>query len=338
MILTASEQIKTLADKVNWRLTAIFLSAILASQMLHSLFILIAGVAFQSTGNYQYSTIVYLLSSITAVLLGGAYLGRLIPHRYVGIWLLSGVLNAISPVIIQSFMSGFSREWFMHIEFWFNALGSILIWYLGALAGYFSRSKYPSGSVDEKLFKIVGISVVALILINYVSWAAIHFSNSYRLAREISVPLPPEATETPAEPPDPWIAQFRRFEMTVPPFDKSVMEWYGSQFKSPEFEDVTEKFDAHEFGKWVHIQRQIEDQNLDYYLATARWRDLSGKVMVTVFLQADKENPDREWSDTDWKITGVAYSRPYSEPQPQSTPVTGQQTETPAASPVSGGE
>jgi hypothetical protein len=299
---------------------SLIIVSIIATQMMHSLILVITATFLESSRNIQLPPFLYLLIAIVSVTAGGMFLGRVANTKSHILWLTAATLNAAIPVIFQIFYSMTSLTWLSDSVFWMNLSGNLVLYYIGAFAGFLTQDKYPSVDVDRKLFKYIGLAMLLLLSLNIVSWSAIHFNKDFRLAKKIDIPLPPETQEIQSTIPDPWIAVFRRFEATISAGDQSIYLFYKNNFTAPSFEDVTHIFSDQEPGVWTHFQEQVADQKLDYQSATARWRDLSGKVLISMILHAEKTEVEKEWDETPWKLTGVIYSRPYAEPAPSPVP------------------
>lgn len=306
--------------EIDWKLTGVSILAILFSQVLHGFLFVLAISVLNRNYNETITPIIFLLVSVLAIFAGGLFLGRVLKKPQYYTWLISGVIAALWPFASHVLFGEGDWQWIMQIDVWFSFAGSIAIWYLGGWLGSMSHQKYISSKLDRNLLKWVGIGVAILIGLNIFSWATIHFSGGFRMAQKIELPLPPHVNEIPGNVGDPWVASSKRFETTVPANDESIYKFYSRYFYSPQFENVSEKFQPVVAGEWHHVQEQIRDEFLDYHAAQARWVDLTGKVLISLILHAERIDENLNWEEGFWQVKGLIYTRPYAEPIATATP------------------
>ncbi len=296
--------------------------SILSAQILHGILFFGLLYALRDVAGEKKPEVLLLIPNVIAFLGGGFLIGRLLFTESPVIWVIAGFLNAGLPVFYQIFFMNDPWNWLGDPMSWMSWIGGTAIWIVGAWIGKISQEKRPKPEFDGMLFKVTAGIVGFMIVINTASWASIHFSQWYRIAKDIELPLPPNAQELDSDTMDPRIALGRRFEMRVPADDRSIYAFYADYFKSPTYTDVSRIFQSNPPGEWEHRHDQIRDDVLDYQFASAHWRDLTGDVLISLFIQADRVDPTQEWEVSEWKITGIVMTGKYVEPPPPPTATT----------------
>jgi hypothetical protein len=267
----------------------------------------------------SYVEYLILLPSILSILGGGFFQGRLIEQRNPAIWLITGFLNSAWPFFYQISFTSNPWSWAGTPLAWVSIIAGTLIWIVGVMGARISQQRKPSAQFDKNLLRITGIVVGALFLLNIVSWSMINFSESFQLAKKVDLPLPPNTSEIKSDSPDPRIAAFHRFEATMPAGDESIFKFYQDAFQASGFHDVSAKFQDSSPLAWSMTKEPLNKEEIEVQSESAHWQDQSGKVLVSLYMQAEKANPAQPWQDGEWLVKGIILSRSYSEPPP--TPV-----------------
>jgi hypothetical protein len=316
-----------------WKLVGIPILAVAASQTIYGILFIASLALLQNMSSPVSGSTVLILTGVVSVLAGGLFLGRLLGKKHHLIWFVTGVVAAFWPWVSQWLMNGLPSDNLLSYDILVTLSATICLWYLTAFAGYLTLIKYPKSDFDHHLLKWVGIAVAIIISLNIFSWASIRFSKGYRMARKVVFDLPLNVEETTDQINDPWIASYRRFTTVIVPHDTSLFDFYSTQFVSPQYENVSSKFNISDPGSWQHIEEQIRDEQLDYYTLSSRWVDLSGQILVTLLLQAQRIDETQDWNTSNWEVQGLIYSRPYADP-PQ-TPISDKDgDQTPGVPPV----
>ncbi|MBN1354939.1 hypothetical protein JXA40_01580 [bacterium] len=307
--------------EIRWKRLVVPVVAIAAAQTLYGILFFAAAALLQNRSISIGAETILFGIGLVSMLAAAMFLGRVLEERLHWIWIMTGLAASIWPWISQAISGRADPAQLMHLGTWATVGASSAFWYLGAWAGQLTHLKYPSEHFDTQVFRWVGIVVAVLIGLNIVSWGSIRFSKTYRMAKSIEMELPEGVAEKKEPIGDPWIGSYRRFETVIAAGDTALYDFYARRYQPPQFADITEKFNSGKPGEWEHIQERVRDEDLDYRFLSARWLDLSGKIMVTLLLHAERMDPSQAWDQDQWMVEGIIYSRPYVEPSVTPSPV-----------------
>ncbi|MBN1550600.1 hypothetical protein JW979_03985 [bacterium] len=293
--------------------------AVVVSQIVYGLFIPLISMALESGSQIPYINIIALLAAgLAASLAGGLFQGRLLPDRNHSLYILAGVGNVLYPFVSQGLRYGYDFSWLMERMALLILSGSIAIWYLGSWLGHQSKTSKPSPTFDKKLLKAAAIVAVALLSLNVILWAMIHFPENYRAAAKISLPLPPEVTEKKGPAPDPWTANHRQFELEMSPFSTRISDFFNDYFTNQGFMNVSSDYQQETHSDpWNLVETKSGETNYTYYISSEKWVSNDRKALISLLLYATKKDPSASWEASDWQISGIIYTRPYAEPPPR---------------------
>jgi len=282
------------------------------------LFVLFSTLLTKTTGiPDNVMSLLAMLPTILSVVAGGAFLGRLRYKDEYILWGVSALVAGIFPIALQLIMYPESTEWLQNPSIWISSAGGLLLWVAGCWLGALSWRLKPNAQFDNTLLRWTAGIVGVVILLYGITWGSIVFSKGYRLAKQVKLMIPSGVEEVDASYREPGVAQMRRFSKIIDPGDKSIQEFYLETMKREGWTDVTGTFQDWEAGQWVPRKETWNDREMEYMLAGAHWQDFSGKVLVTMVLQAIKLSPQADWQNSDWQVQGIILSRPYVEPAQQ---------------------
>ncbi len=295
------------------------LVAVLASQIiLGSLIIAVQTAMSGRIQNSPWFSILVMAPSVTGFLLGGLFIGRIERDRP-ALWISAAMLNSVIFILDDLFSGDFSFSWISDPHAWINMGGSIAVWLFGSFIGKVSNTWKPEDHFNHSLKKYVSIGVLCIIGLNLTSWAAIYFSKWNRIARTIDLAVPASAEELSFGSHSPFVARQRVFEMTVHAGSTEIFDFYATQFKSPAFEDVSEKLGGRIGGIWQLKEASDETGHQPVQHTAAHWRDLSGEVLISMFCRAERIDPLQDWSASQWRVRAAIVSSQYVEPVVQQT-------------------
>lgn len=297
--------------------------ALLATQILQIILFLIVSAGFRKISAPQpWSTnLLSLLPAVCAILAGGVFLGRLRPDNALFLWSSSAVANGIIPIGIQIILYPGTIGDLAGPILWATIAGNIVLWFVGCILGALSNRKKPDPSLDRSLVQWTGGISGAVILLYGLTWGSMVFSEGYRLAKTVRLPLPDGVEEIEPSGFEPGIARARRFKTEVAAGDTGIQDFYISRMSEDGWTDISGMFQNWPVTEWRFHTETFGNQPVEYAVSGGHWQDISGKVAVTLVLQSQKADDTQDWNDTDWIVHGIILSRPFTEPQnPLATP------------------
>ena len=291
--------------------------ALLATQILQVILFLIFSIGSRNIPSSQgwLISLLTVLPVIAAVVAGGAFLGRLRPIDAMPLWSASAVANGLIPIVIQAALYPDTLAGLGSLVQWTTVIGNILFWFVGCVLGSFSQQKTPNSAFDRSLVQwTAGISS-AIALLYGLTWGSIVFSEGYRLAKTVELPLPDGVEEIKIRVFEPGIAKARRFKTIVGSGNTDIQDYFSAKMTQDGWTDITELFQSWPIAEWRFETEIVDDRSIDYAVSGGHWQDLSGKVAVTLALQSEKVDITKGWDETDWSVSGIVLSRPHSEPQ-----------------------
>lgn len=296
--------------------SALAVLAVIASQVLQIILYLVTAMILQESSgmNPMMSSLITLLPAILATLAGGAFIGRLRPENSAYCWLVTAFIAGFLPIGLQLVIDSSPRVWLTDSSVWMSAAGSILLWIIGCFMGRLSHIRNPDPGFNRNLVRWTGGITAMVVLLYLFTWGSMVFSKSYRLAKTVDLQLPPDVEESPPSFLEPGIARSRHFSVLLPSGDTRIQEFYLDTMMSRGWSDITRQFQSWPVEEWQFRTDTQRDRIHEYALAGGHWLDLSGKVAVSLILQAEKVDENKTWEETDWRVRGLILSRPYSEP------------------------
>ncbi len=265
-----------------------------------------------------------ILPGFLAVLGGGAFQGRLLPAQPGWFYSGTGCVNAILPAAFQVMFAADRFGWLTDLNTMLTMISSVLIWIAGSWLGQISLDKNPAPAFDRMLRNITAGAALVLIALYGFVWVSIRFSESYKIAAEIPIPMPPGIEEIKSDFMTPDILTGKRFDTIIEPEDTSIYAFYEDEFSYRGYENITTRFQEWTPGDWQYRKEESGDQVFEYQITGSHWLEPRGKVMVSLLLQAEKQDDVSPWNETFWKVSGMVATRTYFEPQNPGTgsPVT----------------
>jgi len=282
----------------------------------------------------QYAMLVVLMPGILAIFSGGLIQGRLLPKTLFMHWAVSGLVNACIPVFFQVMYAQDKWFWITDVNSLLTIASGTAIWSLGAWTGQFSEQRRPSANFDSLLFKFLCGAAAILVALYLFTWASVHFSQAYKIAKTIDLHLPPDVQELDMNILGSGVFTGRRFTTVENANELRIYEFYREDYEGRGFEDVSSKFQSWEKGKWVTRTEEINGEKIEYQVLSTHWKEPLGKVLISLLLQAEKTKMETAWDKTQWNIIGLIITRTYMEPPPVppgSTPLVTETGETPTS-------
>jgi hypothetical protein len=291
--------------------------ALLATQILQIILFLIVSAGFRKISSFQSlsTNLISLLPVVFAIMAGGAFLGRLRPDNALFLYSFSAVANGFIPVGIQMVLYTGSIGDLTGPLLWATIAGNIVLWFAGCFLGALSNRKKPDPALDRSLVQWTGGISGAVLLLYGLTWGSMVFSEGYRLAKTVRLPLPDGVEEIEHAGFEPGIARARRFKTDVTAGDTGIQEFYINRMSEDGWTDITDMFQSWPVTEWRFHTETIGTETVEYAVSGGHWQDISGKVTVTLVLQSQKTDDTQHWDDTDWIVHGIILSRPFTEPQ-----------------------
>lgn len=256
-----------------------------------------------------------MVPAIVSALAGGAFLGRLRPLEHIRLWILTAVISGILPVLLQVVTYPESMEWLKSASVWLSMLGSALLWLAGCWFGSITQRRHPDSRLDRQLLQWTGGAVGIVVLLYAMTWGSIIFSKGYRMAKQVTLSLPPDVEEIDVPYREPGVAASRGFKANIPAGSTEIQAYYLQHMETTRWTDVSRQFQNWEPGNWQIRRETWDDETIEYRLDGAHWLDVSGKVAVTLILQAVRADSAADWQTGLWEVQGLILSRPYAEPR-----------------------
>lgn len=297
--------------------TGLVVLAVAASQVIQVLLFIVISSLIQElqTPNQAFVRIMPLLPTVIASFAGGFFLGRIKPESKDRIlWLVAALINAVIPISLQLIIVPESVYSLMELSVWLSFAGNSVLWLTGGFAGALSSQKKSDSNFDLALVRWTAAITALVVLLFAFTWGSFIFSRGYRLARSVELDLPPFVEEKHQPFFQPGIANIRHFQTTLKPGDTAIQDYYLQSMKADGWTNVSDRFQSWPVQEWQFREEHFNTEQIEYVIAGAHWKDISGKVAVSMVLQGIRLDETVDWNDTDWVIHGIILSRPYSEP------------------------
>jgi len=298
------------------RLYPVFISglAIITAQILHGILFYISMAMFLKNSPGEADELLVLIPGLVAVLGGGFFQGRLLPESSMAVRLSTGFLNSFVPVVFHLLFSADPFSWVTDVKTLVSIAGGVLIWIAGTYLGQISCDRNPSPGFDRMLRNISTGAVAVLLVLYGFTWISLRFSVPYKMAQEIELPLPEDTLEIKDGFMSPEILSGKRFEWTGPAGDEYVYSFFKDFYEARGYQDVSSIFQELEPGVWEYRKEAAGTEEFEFQMAGAHWKDLSGKVLISMLLHGERVDASMDWETGSWKMMGMIFTRGFAQP------------------------